>query len=246
MRSRDAEDEVDAVGLHLEDGVGALGREQAHAAGLAPAGDDGLDGGDRARVALAVGGGDLGAAPPLVVRHRGVERRVEERLEHEVGHLTLEVGRVDRRRRHDVGDEVVLLGGQPDEELRLERLGHLAGEEGADGVPRDAADDLADEVALREGVVARCGAGLPPRRLGGEGRRALLPVGQVLGHQGLVPAAQAGGVPHDVAHLDPLLAVGGELGPVRGHGRVEVELAAVVQHRARRGRSWSWWSTTRW
>src|SRR6202044_813629 len=56
-----AEHLVDAVRLDLEDRVGALGREQAHAAGFAPSGDDRLDGGHRAGIALAVGGGDLGA-----------------------------------------------------------------------------------------------------------------------------------------------------------------------------------------
>ena len=127
-----AEHLVDAVRLHLEDRVGARGREQAHAAGLAPSGDDRLDGGHRAGIALAVGGGDLGAPPPFVMRHRGVDGRVHERLEHELGDLALHGGDVDRRRRDDVGHAVVLARREADEEVRIERLGHLAGEPGAD------------------------------------------------------------------------------------------------------------------
>ena len=48
-------------------GSAAFGREQPHAPGLAPPGDDRLHGGHRARVALAVGGRDLGPAPPGLV-----------------------------------------------------------------------------------------------------------------------------------------------------------------------------------
>ena len=130
----------------------------------------------------------------------------------------------------DVGDAVVLARREADEEIRIERLGHLAGEPAPDALARDAADDLTDEVTLRHRVIARCGARLPPRCLLGQPCDAELPVGQVLGGQGLLPTAQAGGVPHDVAHLNALLAVGAELGPIVGDGRVEVELLTVVQH----------------
>ena len=107
---------------------------------------------------------------------------------------------------------VVLAGRQANVKVGFERLGHLPGEERADGVARDAAHDLTDEVALRQRVVARGRARLPPRRLGGEPGRAELPVGELLGDERLLPAAQAGGVPHYLAHLHPFLAVGRELG----------------------------------
>ena len=77
-------------------------------------------------------------------------------------------GRVDRRRRDHVRDPVVLARREADVEVGIERLGDLAVEELADRLAGDAPDDLADEVALGHGVVARPGAGLPPRRLGGE------------------------------------------------------------------------------
>ena len=225
-----AEHLVDAVRLDLEDRVGALGREQAHATGFAPSGDDRLDGGHRAGIALAVGGGDLGAPPPFLVRHGGVDGRVHECLQHELGDLALHGGDVDGRGRDDVGHAAVLARRQADEEVGAERLGHLAGEPGADAVAGDATDDLADEVALRQRVVPRAGAGLPPRRLRSQPGDAELPVSQVLGGERLFPATQPRRVPHDVPDLDPLLAVGGELGPVRGDGRMEVEFLPVVQH----------------
>ena len=60
---------------------------------------------------------------------------------------------------------------QADVEVGAERPGDLLGEERAERPPGDPPDDLADEVALVERVVARRGARLPPRRLGGEHRR---------------------------------------------------------------------------
>ncbi len=115
-------------------------------------------------------------------------------------------------------------------EVGLERFGDLAREVRPDRVARDAADDLADEVALREGVVARRRARFPPGRLGRQARRAQVPVGELLGGERLLPSAQPRGVPHDMAHLDVLLAVGGEFRPVGRDRGVEVELAAIVQH----------------
>ena len=75
---------------------------------------------------------------------------------------------------------MVVLGPGADVEVGAERPGDLLGEELADGgAAGDPADDLADEVALGEGVVAGRGAGLPQRRLRGEERGRLLPVVEV-------------------------------------------------------------------
>ena len=120
--------------------------------------------------------------------------------------------------------------GQPDEEVGAEDVGDLALEELSDGRAGDSSHDLADEEALGDGVIARQRAIVPPRLLGGEQRRGEVPIGQVLGRDRLLPARESGAVVHEVAHLDGLLAVGGELGPVRGDGRVEVEFAAVEEH----------------
>ncbi len=52
----------------------------------------------------------------------------------------------------------------------------------------------------------------------------------------LRPARKAGGVAHQVADLHTFFPTGRELGPVLGHRRVEVELAAISQHeRAQEG-----------
>ena len=115
-------------------------------------------------------------------------------------------------------------------EVGAERAGHLLGEERPERLARDAPHHLAHQEALRARVVARRRARLPPRRLGGEQGGALVPVLQVGGHQRLVPARQARRVAEQVAHQHALLAVGGELGPVARHRRVQVELAAVGQH----------------
>ena len=80
-----------------------------------------------------------------------------------------------------MADAGVVLGCRADVEVDAERSGHLGGDELADRLPRDPAHELTLEVALRDGVVARRRARLPPRLLGGEQRRRLLPVVQVLG-----------------------------------------------------------------
>ena len=205
-------------------------RQQAHAVDLAAARQHRLHRGHRSGVAVAVGGGDLGPPPRLRPRLRRVERRVGRAcvIEDAVGSSPSRLG--ERRRRDHVRDAVVVLGAEC-------RCGsrHRAGPATslAKNVPSDcagdAADDLADEVALRD----RRGSPTPcPAPTTAPARRAatvrLLPVVEVLGVIGSAPARQPGGVADEVADLDALLAVGGELGPVRGDRR--------VRGRARRGR----------
>jgi hypothetical protein len=52
---------------------------------------------------------------------------------------------------------VVVLGGKPDVEVGAQRPGYLLGEEGAQAVAGDPADDLADQESPGERVVASQG-----------------------------------------------------------------------------------------
>ena len=84
-------------------------------------------------------------------------------------------------------------------------------------------------------MVAGRGAGLPPRLLGREARAAQVPVVEVGRLHGFGPSRQAGRVSEEVPYLDALLAAGGELGPVAGDGRVQIELASVGEDQRAQG-----------
>ena len=139
---------------------------------------------------------------------------------------------VGRRRRDHVGDAGVVLGAGADVEVGAERAGHLVGEERAERSARHALDDLAQQVALADGVIAGLRTGLPPRGLRGVQRDELVVVEQVLLGERLIPARQPGGVAQHVARGHRLLAGGGELGPVRGDRLVQVELTSVGEDQA--------------
>ena len=103
----------------------------------------------------------------------------------------------------------------------------------AERLPGDAAHDLALEVALGDGVVARRRARLPPRRLGGEQR------GDLLASRSRSSVVIGSSQPDSPAvwlitwrTSMAALAVGGELGPVLGDRRVQVELAPVGEDQA--------------
>ena len=122
-----------------------------------------------------------------------------------------------------------MLGRQPEMEVGAQRPGNLLGEEGTQRPPGDAADDLAHDEALGQRVVARQQSRLPARGLGGQPRRDGRPVVQVRGGQRAVEVRQARGVGQHVPDLHALLARGGELGPVTGHRRGQVQVAAVSE-----------------
>ena len=155
-------------------------------------------------------------------------------------------GMRQRGRRHHERDAVVALGRSADVEVGAERAGDLLREERADRLARDAAHDLADEVALRDRVVARRGARLPPRRLRGEQGRALLPVVEVVAGHRLVPTrtgrrcGPSGGGPRC-----PSLPFGRELGPVRRRPARGGRARRGRRASARTARSSSWSSTRR-
>ena len=135
--------------------------------------------------------------------------------------------------------------GQPDAEVEAERLRDLLAEVGADRAAGDAPHDLADEVAVRDRVVAvrRCPAPRPA-----PGARARRIIGSHASASSSVAArrptrarrgARAG------SDRDALLAGLRELGPVLGDRRVEVELALPARAGSRRSPSRPWWSRTR-
>ena len=76
---------------------------------------------------------------------------------------------------------MVVLGGQPDVEVRAQRPGHLVGEELAHAPAGDPAHDLADEEPLGERVVPGRGARLPLRSLRGQPCGGGRPVVEILG-----------------------------------------------------------------
>ena len=184
---------------------------------------------------MAAGGGDLGPPPRDRPTTGGVEQRVGERAH---GDRRCRVERppapaaarrrARRGRRGRRARPACRCGSRRRAARRSSRRTNCA-----DRLPGDPPHDLALEVALGDGVVARRRARLPPRLLGGEQRGGLLAVVEVSYGDRLLPARQPGRVAHHVADLDVALAVGGELGPVRGHRGVEVELALVGEHRGR-------------
>jgi len=128
---------------------------------------------------------------------------------------------------------VVVARVEPDVEVAPEGAGHLLGEEAPERTAIDAPQHLAHQMSLVEGVVARGRARLPPRRLGGEhGGGALQSKMSSTVTAG--PSRHARGVREDLADQHPLLAVGGELGPVPGDRRVDVEEPRSASTRAQR------------
>ena len=127
----------------------------------------------------------------------------------------------------EFADAVEMRRVHADVEVRAQRLGEFLAQERAQRPARDPPHDLADEVALSDGVVATGCTRLPPGRLGGEEFRHPIPVVPDVSGVDLVETRQAGAVAHQMAHFDAFLAVGGELRPVLGDRRVEVEFATV-------------------
>ena len=129
---------------------------------------------------------------------------------------------------------MLVLSRKPYPEISVERSGDLRGEEVPDAAVGDPADQLADQEALGERVIADRGSRLPLR----SGRRE--PVGRrgpvvELGHPAL-PVRQSRGVRQHVPDQHSLLACRCELRPVPGHRGVRVQQPAVHQdQRAQRG-----------
>ena len=121
------------------------------------------------------------------------------------------------------------LFGQPDVRVESEWCGHFVGEESANRAAVDPPDDLADEPAVGDGVVAVRRARLPARRLGGQAGAHRLEVVALVDRRRVVERRKAGLVTQQLPSRHRLLAGGAELGPDVGDRCVEVELAALPQ-----------------
>ncbi len=166
-RIGDAEHEIHAVRLFVEYTLAAGLRQNPLAERAAVVRDQRLHLGDRARVAVTVGGRDLGAAPLR-------RARVAARRPAGCGTCARRSNRVRHRR---LSGAEPLGGGirsptrwkcrrvEADVKVGAERFRDLAAEEGAERLPGHTANDFADQIALRDRVIAALRAGLPPRRL---------------------------------------------------------------------------------
>ena len=139
----------------------------------------------------------------------------------------------------DHRDHPALLAlGKADPEVEAQGAGDLVGEERPHALAADPPDHLADEPAVRSGVVAVRGARVPHRALGRERLDGRLPRQPFLRRHGVVEDREPDLVGQQPAHRDVLLAGSGELGPVFGHRGVEVEFAPLGQQvGADRGRA---------
>ena len=193
-----------------------------------------MDPGDGAGVALAAGSGDLCTAPGPGAGLADVDAGIVGHVGGELGHGAVADGATPRGR-DQLGDPGVLAGGQADVEVGAEGLGDLLPEDGPEGAAGDAADHLAHQVALGQGMIAGGRSRLPEGRLGGEQGGDLVPVVEVGLGQGLLPAGEAGGMGHELSDGDGGFAVLGELRPVLRHRGVEVEISAVGQQEGGEG-----------
>jgi len=182
------------------------------------------------RVAVAVGRADLGQPPAGRVGRGRVGHRAGRDLDQHA--VRVEAGQVERERRwrDDLGAPAPVGLPRTDTEVRVKRTGDLLVDEPGEALAVDPADDLAEQMAERERVIAGGGARRPPRRLGGQRRRRALQVVQVGDGERRIPAGHAGGVAHQVPDEDALLALSGELRPVARDRSVQVHQAPVGEH----------------
>ena len=105
-----------------------------------------------------------------------------------------------------------------------------------DRLTGDPANDLADDVAERVGVVADLRPRLPPQLGVGDRRAHLVPVAEVFDSRGQRDPRDARGVVQDVANRNGGLAPCAELGPHLGDLCLVVESSALGEHMHQRGR----------
>ena len=234
--------EPDAEGIRLtgEDAAAVGERRASEPHGLvrqqpvAAAGEHAVQACDRASRADRVRARDLGRVEGRVVP-RELLAREERRVR--VDGLVERIGLSDRRRCEigcapEPGDARLHVARQPEPELQPERLRDLIRDERAHGPAVDSADELAAEPAVRERVVRDSRAGLPVRRLRGDEAGHALVVDEIRHRDRRAESRQPRFVRDDVADEHALLP---ELGPVRRHRCVELELAALDQEEQTHG-----------
>ena len=127
--------------------------------------------------------------------------------------------------RRELGHTMALLGRAPEvQPVEAERCVHVVHDHLGQLATRDSLHDLTDQPAVGQGVVSTLRARLVGGRFGGEGLDHVVPVEHVV--RAVDHAAQTvepGGVAQHMADGDVLLAVLGELGPVRRHAFVVVD-----------------------
>ncbi len=184
---RERQVEVEAFVLHVEDPCDTLLRQECDTVGRAAACGRRVAEGHRAGVAVAAGCRDLGAPPVLAPGELGADGGVGERAHRDRGGIDVG-GREGCRRRDHPGDARVALRWRTDVEVGAERAGDLLGEERAERATVDALDDLAEQVALADRVVARLCARLPPWCLRGVQGHELVVVEEVEHRERFVPS----------------------------------------------------------
>ena len=159
---------------------------------------------------MPVGSADVGSPPARGVcelSHVRVRRRRAERLTHRAVFGDYVERYLERRRRREFCDAVVVVGPCADLEVGVERLGDLLAHKLFQRHAGDPSHNLTDEVAEVEHVITRRGARRPPWGMAGQQRGRLLPVIQVFERERRLPPGYAGRMREDVANLDVLLAV---------------------------------------
>jgi hypothetical protein len=124
---------------------------------------------------------------------------------------------------------------QADVDVGAERLGDLLGHELPDRLTGDSVDHLAKEVAIREGVITRQCARLPPPLHSRQQADDPLPIRQVIQPDGLAKTTQTGSVAQQEPDGQRILPPSGELGPIARHRSVHVELATIDQYLSGQG-----------
>jgi hypothetical protein len=125
---------------------------------------------------------------------------------------------------------------ETDPEVQAERCDHLGGQEPADGRAGDPSDELADDPAVRTGVIAVCGPGRPLRLLLRDRRDDGIPGQHLVEGQVGIDDRYAGRVAERPPHGNTFLAFRAEFWPVGGDRGVQIELTPFHQHVSAYGR----------
>ncbi len=121
-------------------------------------------------------------------------------------------------------------------EVGSQWTGKLFGKEPAESSPVDATNDLTDEMAVVDRVIARRRTRGPPRLLGSEASGGRLEVVDVRQFDRALPTGDARRMRQEVANFDVFLTVCRKFGPVVSNFLAHVQLAAFDQQERTQGR----------